>query len=394
MLLSFAIIIIFGLIGGIVFTKLKLPDLLGMLITGIIIGPYCLNLIDQDILNISSDIRMISLIVILLRAGLDLNVQKIKKIGKVSLKMSFIPCIIEGIIVIICSMLFLDFTLIQGGMLGFILAAVSPAVVVPMMLDIKEKGLGTDKNIPSLLLASTSVDDVFAITLFTAFMGIYFGSNVNMGIVFLKIPISIIFGIFLGIFIGIILVKIFKKFHIRDTKKTLILVAISILLYCFENFSKNVIPIASLIGIMSIGFAISEFRPVVAKRLSKKFNKVWILAKILLFVLVGATVNINVALNSGLTGLLIVVIGLSGRALGVLISTYKSDLNFKERVFCMIAYSPKATVQAAIGGVPLSMGVASGDIMLAIAVLSILFTAPLGAIGIKNSSYKLLKKEY
>lgn len=394
MLLSFAIIILFGLISGYVFSKIKLPDLLGMLITGIIIGPYCLNLISEDILNISSDIRLISLIVILLRAGLDLNVNKVKKIGKVALKMSFIPCIIEGVFIIVCSMLLLNFSIVQGGILGFILAAVSPAVVVPMMLDLKEKGLGTNKHIPSLLLASTSVDDVFAITLFTAFIGIYFGTSVNMGLVILKIPVSIIFGIFLGLIMGVILVKIFKRFHIRDSKKVLILIALSILFYCFEDFTKNIIPIASLIGIMSIGFAISEFRPVVAERLSKKFNKVWILAKILLFVLVGATVNISVALDSGLIGLLIIIIGLSGRALGVFFSTMKSDLNLKERVFCMISYSPKATVQAAIGSIPLAMGVESGDVILAIAVLSILFTAPLGAIGIKSFSYKFLKKEY
>jgi NhaP-type Na+/H+ or K+/H+ antiporter len=274
--------------------------------------------------------------------------------------------------------------------LGFIIAAVSPAVIVPSMLKLMDNNIGTKKGIPTLILAGASIDDVFAITIFSVFLGLYSGSNINVGVQLLNIPVSIFLGIMAGIIIGLILIKIFKNYHIRDTNKLLLILGFSILLNQLEGALRTKLQVASLLGVMTIGFVIIEKLPQVGKRLSNKFNKVWILAEILLFVLVGAQVDIDVAIKAGKIGVVIILIGLIGRSIGVIISLLGTDYNWKERLFCVIAYIPKATVQAAIGAVPLSLGVDSGDMILAIAVLSILITAPLGAIGIHYSSEKLL----
>jgi NhaP-type Na+/H+ or K+/H+ antiporter len=279
---------------------------------------------------------------------------------------------------------------IEGGILGFIIAAVSPAVVVPSMLKLMEKGKGEKKAIPTMILAGASVDDVVAITLFSTFLGLYGGKNINIPIKLLEIPLSIGLGIGIGIIFGFLLVKIFEKYHLRDTKKVLYILAISIFLTTFEDVLSSYIQIASLLGVMTIGFIILEKRQEVAHRLARKFEKIWVLAEILLFVLVGAQVNLEVALDSGLKGLLLIAIGLAFRSLGVLISLINSGLNKKEKIFSIIGYVPKATVQAAIGAVPLAAGVASGNLILALAVLSILFTAPLGAFGIEIFGDKLL----
>ncbi|HCQ90569.1 MULTISPECIES: cation:proton antiporter [unclassified Clostridium] len=390
---SIALILLLGFIVNSIFNKIKLPGLLGMLILGVIIGPYELKLLSNSILIISPDIRKIALIIILLRAGLGINKRELKEVGITAIKFSCIPGIIEGLfIAIICTKL-LGFTFIEGGILGFIIAAVSPAVIVPSMLELIENKIGTNKGIPTIILAGASIDDVFAITIFTSFLSMYGGSKVNLGLKLLEIPLSILLGILLGIIVSIILLQVFKNFKIRDTKKVLLVLASAILLNSLEGILKDKIEIATLLGVMTIGFVIMEKDNAIGKALSDKFNKIWIFAEIFLFVLVGAQVNISVAIDAGFLGILIILFGLLGRSIGVFICTIGTNLNLKERLFCVIAYIPKATVQAAIGAVPLSAGVASGDIMLAIAFLSILITAPLGAIGVKISSNKFLDAE-
>lgn len=390
---SLALIILLGLVANVIFTKFKMPGLLGMLILGIVIGPKGLNWIQPELLSISGDFRKIALIVILLRAGFGISKEDLNKVGKTAIKLSCIPGLIEGFFIAFASVKFLGFSFIQGGILGFIIAAVSPAVVVPQMISFMEKGLGTNKGIPTLILAGASIDDVFAITIFSTFLGLYSGSEVNIGIKLLGIPISILLGIGLGAVIGFILIKVFKRYHIRDTKKVLLILGTAILLTSLETLLKNKVEIAALLGVMTIGFIILEKLPTVGKRLSIKLNKIWVFAEILLFVLVGAQVDVVVALYAGTLGILVILIGLIGRSIGVILSLLGTDLTWKERLFCVIAYVPKATVQAAIGGIPLSMGVASGDVILAIAVLSIIITAPLGAIGISTSSKRLLTVE-
>ena len=390
---SLAVILLLGLPAKKIFEKLKLPGLLGMLILGILIGPHGFNLLQENMLGISADLRSIALIIILLRAGLGISKDDLKKVGGTALKMSCIPGLVEGFFIAFVSVNLLNFTFVQGGILGFIIAAVSPAVVVPSMLKLIENNIGAEKGIPTLILAGASIDDVFAITVFSAFLGFYSGSNINIGIQLLGIPISILLGIIAGVIIGAILVKVFKKYYMRDTEKVLLILSLSILLNKLESVSKTQLQIASLLGVMTIGFIIIEKLPDVGKRLSDKFNKIWVFAEILLFVLIGARVDVNIAMEAGRIGIIIILIGLVGRSIGVIISLLGTEYNWKERLFCVIAYIPKATVQAAIGAVPLQLGVESGDIILAIAVLSILITAPLGAIGIHYSSGKLLSEQ-
>lgn len=389
---SIAIIIILGLLANYLFIKFKLPGLLGMLLLGVLLGPYVFNKIDETILLISSDLRKLALIIILLRAGLGISKDNLNKIGKTAIKMSFIPGILEGFTVAGLAVLFFNISFIEGGILGFIVAAVSPAVVVPSMLNFIDNKIGTKKSVPTLILASASVDDVVAITIFTAFLGLYSNSKINIGIQLLNIPISIFLGITIGIILGLLLILLFNRFSIRDTKKVLIILGIAILLTSMEEYFSGIIPIASLLGVMTIGFILLEKKETLAKRLALKYNKIWIFAEILLFVLIGSQVNINVAFKSGLKGLIIILIGLLARAIGVIVSTHGSNLNKKERLFCVIAYIPKATVQAAIGAIPLSLGIPSGELILALAVLAIIITAPLGLIGINLGSKILLEK--
>ncbi len=387
---SLAIILIFGLAANAIFKKIGLPGLLGMLLLGIVLGPYMLNWLDGDLLRISGDLRKIALIIILLRAGLGISKTQLTKVGATAIKMSCIPGIFEGLTIAFVSIWLFDFSFIEGGILGFTLAAVSPAVIVPLMLKYQDMGLGVKKGIPTLILAGASIDDVFAITIFTTFLGLYGGSKINVGMELLNIPISIILGIILGVVFGLILIKLFKNFHIRDTRKVMIILGIAILITVIESALKNKLEIAGLLGVMTIGFIILEKRPVVANRLSLKFDKLWVFAELILFVLVGSQVNIQVAIQAGMKGLLIIFIGLCARSIGVLVSTLGTKLNFKERLFCIIAYIPKATVQAAIGAIPLGLGMPSGEIILAVAVLSILVTAPLGSIAINATAEKLL----
>lgn len=403
MLFSFAFFVLIAIGLSKLFEKLRLPGLLGMILTGIILGEYSKNyivntlklnflepfFISDKILSISSDLRLCALIVILIRAGLGIDRESLKKIGNVALKMACIPCLCEGFTIMLISHYILDFSLPLAGTLGFIIAAVSPAVVVPEMLNLKEKNLGKEREIPTLILAGASIDDIFAITLFSSFLSLSLGKNINIYKEFLKIPLSIGIGIILGGVFGIILVNFFKKYHIRDTRKAIIFLMVGITFHQLENL--NIFPIASLLGIMTMGFIILEKYPTLAKRLSLKFNKIWVFSEIILFVLIGSAVNIKVIFGSSFNGLIIIIIGLIGRMVGVFISLLGSKLNKKERLFCGLSYIPKATVQAAISGIPLAMGVPNGEIILAIGVLSIIISVPLGVIGIRMGQIRLLK---
>ena len=387
---SFALIALIGLLSGALFERIKLPGLLGMIIVGGLIGPYGFSLLSEDILRTSGDLRNIALIVILLRAGLGIEKKGIKKVGKPAIKLSFIPGILEGLTIAFLSVQLFDFSFIQGGILGFIIAAVSPAVIVPAMLDLIDRGCGQEKNIPTLILAGASIDDVFAVTIFSAFLGIYGGGDVNIGTEIFTIPLSIILGVIIGLMFGWILIKVFQRFDIPSTQKMLFVLSVAILLTTFEKAIETKIEIAGLLGVMAIGFILFEKMPAVGKQLASTFNEVWIFAQVLLFVLVGAQVNIGLALDAGLKGIILIGIGLLARSIGVLLSLIGTELNKKEKLFSIIAYIPKATVQAAIGAVPLAMGVESGDLILSLAVLSIVLTAPLGAILIKATGDRLL----
>lgn len=393
MALSLAIIVLLGLLFNTVFTRMKLPGLLGMLLLGILIGPFGFNLISRNLLEISSDLRMIALIVILIRAGFGINRETLNKVGISALKLSFIPGVFEGLTIMYVASALLDIPRIEAGMLGFILAAVSPAVIVPSMLSFIERKRGAKKGIPTLILAGASIDDVVAITIFSAIVGMYGGKHINLFRQLLNIPLSIALGILLGLIFSVVLLYLFNRYNIRNTKKTLMILGAAIIIKSLEDGLHDIVPIASLLGVMVIGFVILERKPKLAEALSSKFNKIWVFAEILLFVLVGAQVNVHLALDAGWLGLIILAIGLAARSLGVYVSLLGTDLSFKERLFCIISYIPKATVQAAIGAVPLSIGAPSGELILALAVLAIVVTAPLGAIGIKVAGERILSDD-
>ncbi len=392
MLRSLALIFLVGLLMGSIFNKLKLPSLLGMIITGMILSPYALNLLDPSIMGISADLRQVALVVILTRAGLSLNIEDLKKVGRPAILMCFVPACFEIVGVILIAVPLLGVSVTEAAIMGSVLAAVSPAVVVPRMLRIMEEGYGVKKSIPQLILAGASVDDVFVIVLFTAFTSIESGGEVSP-MSFVQIPISILLGVALGLVCGLALIWFFKKFHMRDSVKLLIFLSISFLLIELQNELEGIVPISGLLAIMSMGVALYKWYNVLAVRLSSKYNKLWVAAEILLFVLVGATVDLNYVATAGLLSVCVVVFAMMFRMAGVFCCLLKTKLDKKERGFCMVAYTPKATVQAAIGGVPLSMGLACGNQVLALAVIAILITAPFGAIGIDKLYKKLLKKE-
>ena len=391
MLFSIALILLSGLLLGSCFQKIKLPGLMGMIIVGIILSPHALNLIDESILNISADLRQIALVIILTRAGLSLDLSNLKKVGRPAFLMCFIPACTEISGTILIAPLLLGITHLEAAIMGSVIAAVSPAVIVPRMIRLKEEGYGTDKSIPELILAGASVDDVFVIVLFTAFTSL--ASTGTMSIIsLLQIPVSIILGIIIGGITGILLIRFFKKFHMRDSVKILIILSFSFLLIELQNLLENIIPISGLLAIMSLGIIIKQKCDILAQRLSGKYNKLWVAAEVFLFVLVGASVDMRYALSAGIPAVLLAIGALLFRLLGVSLSLIKTKLNRKERFFCMFAYMPKATVQAAIGALPLSMGLSCGQIVLTVAVLSILITAPLGAVCVDNLYTKLLKK--
>lgn len=391
MLFSLALILLFGIALSGIFNRFKIPGLLAMIITGIVLGPYILNLISPSILNISRDLRQIALIVILTRAGLSLDIKDLKKVGRPAILMCFIPATFELLAIVILAPIFLHISVIEASILGTVLAAVSPAIVVPRMIRLIESGYGKEKSIPQIVMAGASVDDVFVIVLFTAFMGMYQGKSFDAFSLIL-IPLSIILGLLLGIITGIILSIIFKRLHLRDTIKVMIILSMSFLFITIESFLKPYIPVSGLLSVMALGGTIFKNNPILAKRLLGKFSKIWVVAEIFLFVLVGAAVNINSLIDVGLMSVLLILCALIFRVVGVNISLIKTNLNQKEKLFTSIAYLPKATVQAAIGSLPLASGVKSGDAILSLAVLAIMITAPLGAFCIDYSYKKLLSR--
>ena len=389
MLTSVAVILLLGLLMGSIFSKLKLPNLLGMIIVGIVLSPHALNLIDPSILGISADLRQIALVIILTRAGLSLNIADLKKVGRPAVLMCFVPACTEIIGTVILAPPLLGVTPLEAAIIGSVISAVSPAVIVPRMIKLIDEGYGKEHSIPQLLLAGASVDDVFVIVVFTALTSLASTGTVS-AISFLQIPVSILTGVMIGALIGNVLVLFFKKFHMRDSVKILIILSFSFLLLELQNRLEGIIPISGLLAIMSLGIIIKKRYSLLAKRLSVKYNKLWVAAEIFLFVLIGATVDLRYAMTAGIFAVLLVACALVFRMTGVAISLLKTKLTKHEKWFCMIAYTPKATVQAAIGAIPLSMGLSCGQTVLTVAVLSILITAPLGAICIDNLYKKLL----
>lgn len=391
MLTSLALIFLCGLLFGSVFSKLRLPPLLGMLMTGIVLGPYALDLLDPSILSISAELRQLALIIILLRAGLNLNIQDLKKVGRPAVLMCFVPACFEITGMILLAPRLLSISVLDAAVMGAVVAAVSPAVIVPKMLFLMEKGYGTDKSIPQLIMAGASVDDVFVLVLFTSFTALAQGRAVTAAS-FFQVPVSILCGILLGIVTGLGLGRLFQKLHMRDSVKVLILLSVSFLLVALENTLKGLFPVSGLLAVMSMGVLLQRRRHEAAARLSVKFSKLWVGAELMLFVLVGATVDLKYALSAGAVAVLLIFLVLLFRMLGVFLSLLKTKLTRKERFFCMLSYTPKATVQAAVGSVPLAMGLSCGNIVLTVAVLSILITAPLGAFCIDLTYKKLLCK--
>ena len=391
MLLSISLILILGMFMGWICQKIKLPSLLGMLITGIVLGPYVLNLLDDSILGISAELRKIALIIILTRAGLGLDLSGLKKIGRPAVLMCFVPASFELIGMILLAPKLMGLTVLEAAIMGAVLAAVSPAVVVPRMVKLMDEGYGVNEGIPQLILAGASVDDVYVIVLFSTFVGMMQGEGASI-LKFVNIPISIFLGIAIGLLIGVLLAYFFKKMHIRDTSKVLIILSISFLLVVMEDKLSTPITFSALIAIMFIGIGLQKKRETVAKRLSVKYGKIWVAAEVFLFVLVGATVNIGYLGKVGVKALIVIIGALVFRMFGVFVCLLGTSLKRKERLFTMLAYTPKATVQAAIGGIPLALGFTCGDLVLTVAVLAIVLTAPLGAFAIDLSYKKLLNR--
>ena len=391
MLLSISLILILGMFMGWICQKIKLPSLLGMLITGIVLGPYVLNLLDDSILGISAELRKIALIIILTRAGLGLDLSGLKKIGRPAVLMCFVPASFELIGMILLAPKLMGLTVLEAAIMGAVFAAVSPAVVVPRMVKLMDEGYGVNEGIPQLILAGASVDDVYVIVLFSTFVGMMQGEGASI-LKFVNIPISIFLGIAIGLLIGVLLAYFFKKMHIRDTSKVLIILSISFLLVVMEDKLSTPITFSALIAIMFIGMGLQKKRETVAKRLSVKYGKLWVAAEVFLFVLVGATVNIGYLGKVGVKALIVIIGALVFRMFGVFVCLLGTSLKRKERLFTMLAYTPKATVQAAIGGIPLALGFTCGDLVLTVAVLAIVLTAPLGAFAIDLSYKKLLNR--
>lgn len=391
MLLSIALILLVGMSMGWLCRKMKLPGLLGMLVTGIVLGPYVLDLLDPSILGISAELRKIALIIILTRAGLGLDLSGLKKIGRPAVLMCFVPASFELLGMLLLAPKLMGLSILEAAVMGAVLAAVSPAVVVPRMVKLMDEGYGVKEGIPQLILAGASVDDVYVIVLFSTFTGMMQGTGVS-AIRFINIPVSILLGIAIGMGIGVLLAYFFQKIHMRDTSKVLIILSISFLLVVMEDHLVTPITFSALIAVMFIGIGLQRKREVVAKRLSVKYGKLWVAAEVFLFVLVGATVNIGYIGKVGIKALIVIAGALVFRMLGVLVCLLGTGIKGKERLFTMLAYTPKATVQAAIGGIPLSLGFACGESVLAVSVLAIVLTAPLGAFAIDLTYKKFLKK--
>lgn len=391
MLLSIALILLVGMSMGWLCQKMKLPGLLGMLATGIVLGPYVLDLLDPSILGISAELRKIALIIILTRAGLGLDLSGLKKIGRPAVLMCFVPASFELFGMLLLAPKLMGLSILEAAVMGAVLAAVSPAVVVPRMVKLMDEGYGVKEGIPQLILAGASVDDVYVIVLFSTFTGMMQGTGAS-AIRFINIPVSILLGIAIGLGIGVLLAYFFQKIHMRDTSKVLIILSISFLLVVLEDYLATPITFSALIAVMFIGIGLQRKREVVAKRLSAKYGKLWVASEVFLFVLVGATVNIGYIGKVGIKALIVIAGALVFRMFGVLVCLLGTEIKGKERLFTMLAYTPKATVQAAIGGIPLSLGFACGESVLAVSVLAIVLTAPIGAFAIDITYKKFLKK--
>lgn len=389
MLTSLALIFLVGMGFGWLVTRLRLPSLLGMLLTGILLGPHVLDLLDGSILGISADLRQLALIIILTRAGLSLNIEDLKKVGRPAVLLCFVPACFEMAGMLVLAPRLLGLSLLDAAILGAVIAAVSPAVIVPKMLRLMELGYGTRHSIPQMILAGASVDDVFVIVMFTAFTGLAQGGTVSPA-TFAQIPVSIVTGVALGLAAGVAFGEIYRRIHVRDSVKVVVLLSVSFLFVALENAVKGVVPFSGLLAVMSCGIAVNRRRPELAARLSGKYNRLWVAAEVLLFVLVGATVDIGYAAAAGAAAVLAVLGALVFRMAGVFVCVAGTKLTRKERLFCMLAYTPKATVQAAIGSVPLSLGLGCGQIVLTVAVVAILLTAPLGAFAIDLTYRRLL----
>ena len=398
MLTSLSLIFLVGLAMGAICQKLKLPRIIGMLVTGIILGPYVLDFLDSSILSISADLRKMALIIILIKAGLSLDLNDLKKVGRPAVMMSFVPASCEILAYTVFAPLFLDVTRTEGALMGAVLSAVSPAVVVPRMVQLMEKKYGTEKAIPQMILAGASCDDIFVIVLFTTFLGIAQGGHANI-MDFVNIPMSIILGVLLGAITGYLLYLFFetsyaRKHYVRNSMKVIIVLGVSFLLIAIEGWMESKISISGLLAVTSMAVVLKmKSTTFVSKRLSEKFGKLWLAAEVILFVLVGAAVDIRYTLNAGITAVALIFLALAIRSCGVLLCTIGTSLTGKERLFCVIAYLPKATVQAAIGSVPLAAGLSCGKIILSVAVMGIVITAPLGAFGMDMTYQRLLTKE-
>lgn len=398
MLTSLSFIFLVGLAMGAICQKLKLPRIIGMLATGIVLGPYVLDLLDPSIPSISADLRKMALIIILLKAGLSLNLDDLKKVGRPAIMMSFVPASFEIIGYLLFAPEILGITRVEAAVMGSVLAAVSPAVVVPRMVQLMETKYGTEKAIPQMIMAGASCDDIFVIVLFTTFLSMAQGGSADIK-AFANIPVSIILGIILGVIVGCLLYLFFetayaKKHYVRNSMKVIIVLGFSFLLIAIEGWLEGKIAVSGLLAVVSMACVLKmKCTAFVSKRLSEKFGKLWLAAEVILFVLVGAAVDIRYTLDAGLAAVAMIFIALIFRSFGVLLCTVKTDLSVKERVFCVIAYLPKATVQAAIGSVPFAAGLPCGKIVLSVAVMAIIITAPLGAFGMDFSYKKFLTRE-
>ena len=398
MLTSLSLIFLVGLAMGAICRKLKLPRIIGMLVTGIVLGPYVLDWLDPSILSISADLRKMALIIILLKAGLSLDLQDLKKAGRSAVLLSFVPASCELLGYVLLAPVILGITRVEAAVMGAVLAAVSPAVVVPRMVSLMEKKYGTDKAIPQMILAGASCDDIFVIVLFTTFLGMAQGGSADM-MDFVNIPVSIVLGILLGAVVGYGLylfceTAYARKHCVRNSMKVIIVLGFSFLLIAIEGWLEGKIAVSGLLAVVSMACVIKlKSTAFVSKRLSEKFGKLWLAAEVMLFVLVGAAVDIRYTLKAGVAAIIMILAALVFRSIGVLLCVAGTKLTWKERLFCVIAYLPKATVQAAIGSVPLAAGLSCGNIVLSVAVMAIVITAPLGALGIDSSYKKLLKHE-
>ncbi len=390
MLTSVAIILLLGYVSGWLFSKMKLPSLIGMILLGICIGPYALNVLDSSLLEISSSIRQVALVIILTRAGLSLNLEDLKRVGRPAILMCFVPACFEMLGIVLLGPLLFNISLVEALVIGTVVAAVSPAVIVPRMISLIDQGYGKEHSIPQLILAAASVDDIFVIVVFTVATSLALTNEVSM-LRFVEIPVSIILGILLGIVTGMLVVKFYQKVSMRKVVQVFVLLSISFLLLEVETLLKGLVPVSGLLAIMATGMYIKQKDNAMAISLAKPYSQLWSVGEVFLFVLVGACVNIQYAMNAGILVILLVCLSLVFRMVGVWVSLMKSPLTAKERLFCMIAYTPKATVQASIGAIPLSMGLACGELVLTVAVLSILLTAPFGALGIDALHKRLLK---